>query len=96
MDPAGVEAAVASHDAWPESARRYLDHVRHEKRLAERTQALYTEDLNKLVRHASDAGVALEDVQPAHIRRWVSQMHAAGRSARGIALILSGWRGYYT
>ena len=75
---------------------RYLHHVRHEKRLAERTQALYTEDLNKLVRHAAEAGVALEDVQPAHIRRWVAQMHAGGRSARGIALILSGWRGYYT
>ena len=96
MDPADVEAAVAPQAAWPETARRYLDHVRHEKRLAERTQALYTEDLHKLVRHAAEAGVALEDVQPAHIRRWVSHMHAAGRSARGIALILSGWRGYYT
>ena len=96
MDPAGAETVVASQAEWPETARRYLDHVRHEKRLAERTQALYTEDLNKLVRHAAEAGVALEDVQPAHIRRWVAQMHAGGRSARGIALILSGWRGYYT
>ena len=96
MDPAGAETVAASQAEWPETARRYLDHVRHEKRLAERTQALYTEDLNKLVRHAAEAGVALEDVQPAHIRRWVAQMHAGGRSARGIALILSGWRGYYT
>ena len=96
MGSADVEAGVAAQADWPESARRYLDHVRHEKRLAERTQALYTEDLNKLVRHAAEAGVALEQVQPAHIRRWVAQMHAAGRSARGIALILSGWRGYYT
>jgi integrase/recombinase XerC len=35
-------------------------------------------------------------VQNAHIRRWVAQMHAGGRSGRGIALILSGWRGFYT
>jgi integrase/recombinase XerC len=34
-------------------------------------------------------------VQAAHVRRWVAQMHAGGRSGRGIALILSGWRGFY-
>ena len=31
----------------------------------------------------------------AHIRRFVASMHAGGRSPRGIALILSGWRGLY-
>jgi len=75
---------------------RYLDHVRYEKRLAERTHALYTLDLQKLSEYAKDAGVALEAVQSSHIRRWVSQMHSGGRSGRGIALILSGWRGFYT
>ena len=75
---------------------RYLDHVRYEKRLAERTHTLYTLDLEKLSDYAKDAGVALEAVQATHIRRWVSQMHSGGRSGRGIALILSGWRGFYT
>jgi len=75
---------------------RYLDHVRYEKRLAERTHALYTLDLQKLNDYAKVAGVALEAVQSTHIRRWVSQMHSGGRSGRGIALILSGWRGFYT
>jgi integrase/recombinase XerC len=75
---------------------RYLDHVRYEKRLAERTHALYTLDLQKLSEYAKDAGIALEAVQSTHIRRWVSQMHSGGRSGRGIALILSGWRGFYT
>ena len=75
---------------------RYLDHVRYEKRLAERTHALYTLDLQKLSDYAKDAGVALEAVQATHIRRWVSQMHSGGRSGRGVALILSGWRGFYT
>ena len=74
----------------------YLQHVRVEKRLAERTVALYTEDLNKLARQALAAGVGLLQVRDAHIRRWVAQMHSGGRSARGIALILSGWRGFYT
>jgi integrase/recombinase XerC len=74
---------------------RYLDHVRYEKRLADRTHALYTLDLQKLSDYAKAAGVALEAVQSSHIRRWVSQMHSGGRSGRGIALILSGWRGFY-
>jgi integrase/recombinase XerC len=74
---------------------RYLDHVRFEKRLAERTVALYTLDLEKLIDYAAQANVALEAVQCTHVRRWVAQMHSGGRSGRGIALILSGWRGFY-
>ncbi|MDB5752379.1 MAG: xerC, partial [Ramlibacter sp.] len=75
---------------------RYLEHVRVEKRLAARTVELYSLDLGKLVDNAAAAGVALTQVHNAHIRRWVAQMHSGGRSGRGIALILSGWRGFYT
>jgi len=75
---------------------KYLAHVRIEKGLAERTVALYTLDLEKLAHHARQAGVGLPQVQNAHVRRWVAQMHGGGRSGRGIALILSGWRGFYT
>ena len=73
----------------------YLDHVRIDKRLATRTVELYTGDLQRLTEAAQAAGVGLRQVQSAHVRRWVAQMHSAGRSARGIALILSGWRGFY-
>ena len=75
--------------------RRYLDHVRVEKRLADRTVALYTGDLQRLSQQAAAAGLGLREVHNPHIRRWVAQMHSGGRSARGIALILSGWRGFY-
>ena len=75
--------------------RAYLTHVRVEKRLAERTVALYTLDLEKLAACAAEAGLPLRSVHNPHIRRWVAQMHSGGRSARGIALILSGWRGFY-
>jgi integrase/recombinase XerC len=75
---------------------RYLEHVRVEKRLAQRTVELYALDLQKLTDNAKQAGIELTRVQNAHIRRWVAQMHGAGRSGRGIALILSGWRGFYT
>ena len=74
----------------------YLNYVRVEKRLSERTQAIYAADLQKLQGHASDADVGLCQVHNTHIRRWVVQMHSKGRSARGIALILSCWRGFYT
>jgi integrase/recombinase XerC len=77
-------------------AARYLDHVRFEKRLAERTCTLYRLDLERLAEMAQASGIGLLQAQPTHIRRWVAQMHSAGRSGRGIALILSGWRGFYT
>lgn len=73
----------------------YLEHVRVEKRLAARTVTLYTLDLARLTRLARDTGVVLQAVQNPHIRRWVAQMHSQGRSPRGIALILSGWRGFF-
>ena len=75
---------------------RYLEHARVQKRLAPRTLALYSEDLHKLMTVAAQSGIALTAVQNHHVRRWVAQMHAGGRSGRGIALILSGWRGFYT
>lgn len=74
---------------------RYLEHARVEKRLAERTVELYSLDLQKLLDFARQAEVELLQVQNSHIRRWVAQMHSAGRTGRGIALILSGWRGFY-
>ena len=75
---------------------KYLEHVRVEKRLAQRTVELYSLDLQKLSDFAATAGIDLLRVQNAHIRRWVAQMHSRGRSGRGIALVLSGWRGFYT
>ena len=83
-------------DVHADLIERYLEHVRVEKRLAARTVELYWLDLQKLNDNAAKAGVELLRVQNAHIRRWVAQMHGGGRSARGIALILSGWRGFYT
>ena len=81
---------------WDPLAVRYLEHVRVEKRLAQRTVELYAADLQKLQTHAQAVNLGLQAVHNTHIRRWVAQMHSAGRSPRGIALVLSGWRGFYT
>ncbi|MFN7197815.1 MAG: site-specific integrase, partial [Hylemonella sp.] len=88
-------AAEASPEPDRRLVERYLEHVRVEKGLAARTVALYTQDLQRLCACAAASRLSLQAVQPAHVRRWVAQMHAAGRSGRGIALILSGWRGFY-
>ncbi len=74
---------------------RYLEHVRVERRLAARTVTLYELDLIKLAEYAESTSVELLSVQTSHIRRWMAHMHSGGRSGRGIALILSGWRGFY-
>ena len=74
---------------------RYLEHVRVQKRLAARTHTLYTLDLQRLQAMAGDMNQPALQLTSSHIRRFVAQMHSAGRSGRGIALILSGWRGFY-
>jgi len=74
---------------------RYLEYVRVQKRLADRTVTLYALDLERLGTLAATAQLPLAAVQHVHVRRWVAQMHSQGRSPRGIALILSGWRGFY-
>ncbi len=74
---------------------KYLEHVRVERRLAARTVELYATHLASLADNAAAAGLALERVQSAHIRRWMAQLHGAGREPRGIALVLSCWRSFY-
>lgn len=74
----------------------YLQYCRVEKRLAERTLSLYTLDLLKLQACCEQVALPLLAVTATHMRQWVAQLRSAGRSSRGIALILSGWRGFYT
>jgi len=85
------------HDAADDLAliERYLAHAQFEKRLAARTLTLYRGDLVRLHALAAENHVALTAVQPHHMRRWMANMHSSGRSPRGIALIASGWRGFY-
>ncbi|WP_409374574.1 tyrosine recombinase XerC [Verminephrobacter aporrectodeae] len=74
----------------------YLEYVRVQKRLAARTLALYQLDLEKLAQFAARLNLPLLQLENTHIRHFMLQMHSGGRSGRGIALILSGWRGFFT
>lgn len=74
---------------------RYLEQARVQRRLAPRTLDLYAEHLGLLRARAREANLPLQRVQTAHVRRWMVQLHAAGRQPRGIALVLSCWRSFY-
>ncbi len=79
----------------PAIAQAYLQYVRVERRLAARTVALYTHDLLRLQTFALQDRVDWLVAQTTHMRRWVARLHSSGHSPRGVALILSGWRGFY-
>ncbi|RZL97082.1 MAG: tyrosine recombinase XerC [Variovorax sp.] len=79
----------------PALIERYLTHVRVERRLAARTVDIYAEHLDALAARVAEAGLALDQVQTVHVRRWMAQLHGAGREPRGIALVLSCWRSFY-
>lgn len=90
---------------------RYLQHLTVERRLADRSVALYRHALHTLATLADAAQVPLKQVQAHHVRRWLAQLHGgsgstrgsgsgspardAGLSPRSLALTLSAWRGLY-
>lgn len=78
----------------PTAAVHYLLYAQRQRRLADRTLTLYAQDLQRLVVLAQ--GVSLLELRSADMRRFVADMLHSGRSPRGIGLILSGWRGFYT
>jgi integrase/recombinase XerC len=73
----------------------HLQHLRVERRLAERSLTLYRQAFQRLQRQADAASLQLREVQTAQVRRWAAQLHAQGLSPRSIALVLSAWRGLY-
>jgi integrase/recombinase XerC len=73
----------------------FITHLRVERRLAERTLAMYTEALRRLQQWAADDGVALQSASTADVRGWVARLRRAGLAPRSIAIALAAWRGLY-
>ncbi len=89
-------AAVAVADRTGAAAvARHLEHLRVERRLADRSVVLVRDALARLQRLAGEAGVALAAVQPHHVRGWAARLHRGGLAPRSIAIQLSAWRGLY-
>ena len=77
----------------------YLDFLRYERRLAERSLERYSHDLAQLAALAEQSGLDLRtqfaQVQPFHIRGWLAKLHGRGLSARSVGHLLSAWRGWF-
>lgn len=79
----------------PDDLEHHLLHLRVEKRLAERTLAMYRDAFGRLAAFAGESGVALRAVAPHQVRRWAAALHGRGLAPRSIAIVLSAWRGFY-
>lgn len=88
MDGSSPPALVADLEA-------FLTHLRVERRLAERTLAMYGEALLRLQAFAAASSVELRKAQPHHVRGWMAQLRVKGLAPRSIAIALAAWRGLY-
>lgn len=78
-----------------EALVQHLRYLQSERRLAERTLALYANAFGRLMQFVALDRVPLNAVEPSHVRHWVGVLHGDGLAPRSIALILSAWRGFY-
>jgi len=72
---------------------RYLDFLRHERRLAAHTLAAYSRDCALLEKLST--GRDPRELGAADIRRFVASLHGGGLAPRSLARLLSAWRGFF-
>jgi integrase/recombinase XerC len=77
----------------PSALARYLDFLRHERRLAAHTLTAYSRDGALL--DVLAAGRAPSELGATDIRRFVAMLHGRGLSPRSLARLLSSWRGFF-
>jgi len=75
--------------------QRYLDHLRVQRRLAERTLTLYADALRRLSGFAAAEGLDLLRLSLPQARRFLAKLHGERLKPRTLSLILSAWRGWY-
>ena len=104
---AGVDPAAAARPEAPAATAetaakpldpeilRFIEHLVVERRLAERTVAMYRDALGWLQGSAHAYPVALKELQPHHVRRFSAALRDRGLGPRSIAIALSAWRGLY-
>ena len=82
------------NEAAPRDAAvaRYLEHVTVARRLAPRSVAMISDGLARLEARCAADGVALQAVQPHHVRGWLARLHQGGLAPRSVDIILSSWR----
>ena len=75
----------------------YLQHLRNERGLAERTREAYGRDLELLAALLAEQDIHdAASVREAHIRAAVARLHRRGRGGKSLQRFLSSIRGFYT
>ena len=76
--------------------QQYLDHLRDERGLSERTREAYSRDLAEFERFLTDSGIqSLTAVKEHHVRASVAALHRRGRGGKSLQRFLSSVRGLY-
>ncbi len=74
----------------------YIDHLRDERGLAERTRRAYARDLEDFTALLSEEGLNTpESVREHHVRASVARLHRRGRGGKSLQRYLSSVRGFY-
>lgn len=73
--------------------QQYLEYLQFERGLRPLTIQNYRRDLDVLFELKGQLAVA--ELQPVHIRRFIAMLHGRGLSGKTIARQLSGWRGFF-
>ena len=71
----------------------FLSYLANERGLSPLTRENYRRDISTLLDLAGKT--SLDQLQTAHIRRYVATLHGKGLSGRSLARMLSAWRGFY-
>jgi integrase/recombinase XerC len=72
----------------------YLDYLAHERGLSSLTRENYARDIRNLLAISGD--IALNEITPAHIRRFIATLHGKNLGSKSIARMLSSWRGFFS
>lgn len=75
--------------------KRFVGHLRLEKGMSANTAQAYSDDVDKLVRHLADAGVAVEHATTDDLERFVCALQDVGIQPRSQARIISGVKSFY-
>ena len=81
---------------FKDSAERFLAYLRDVRQLSPHTSSNYERDLRSLAQFCEQHGVdRASDLDEAHIRQWVSQLHRRGLASSSIQRSLSAARSFF-
>lgn len=75
--------------------QRFLGHLTLTKGMSANTAAAYSDDVDKLIRYLTDAGIGIEHATTDDLERFVCTLQDVGIQPRSQARIISGVKGFY-